>query len=64
MDEHQAKLTWAFAIIAGLPIVLVATLVVLNLRSEAREDFLGNSSREIRQVGNAMNLFFRASSRT
>ncbi|MCL8308684.1 cache domain-containing protein, partial [Pseudomonas putida] len=55
----KQKLTWAFAIIAGLPIVLVATLVVLNLRSEAREDFLGNSSREIRQVGNAMNLFFQ-----
>ncbi|WP_070093142.1 methyl-accepting chemotaxis protein, partial [Pseudomonas monteilii] len=55
----KQKLTWAFAIIAGLPIVLVATLVVLNLRSEARDDFLDNSSREIRQVGNAMNIFFQ-----
>ncbi|MFB4394071.1 methyl-accepting chemotaxis protein [Pseudomonas sp. LS_2] len=55
----KQKLTWAFAIIAGLPIILVATLVVLNLRSEAREDFLDGSSREIRQVGNAMNLFFQ-----
>ncbi|HKS14565.1 MAG TPA: methyl-accepting chemotaxis protein [Pseudomonas sp.] len=56
----KQKLTWAFAVIAGLPIVLVATLVVLNLRGEARDDFLDNSSREIRQVANAMNLFFEA----
>ncbi|MCO7565344.1 methyl-accepting chemotaxis protein [Pseudomonas sp. S 311-6] len=55
----KQKLTWAFAVIAGLPIVLVATLVVLNLRGEAREDFLDNSSREIRQVSNAMHIFFQ-----
>jgi len=55
----KQKLTWAFAVIAGLPIVLVATLVVLNLRGEARDDFLDNSSREIRQVSNAMNIFFQ-----
>lgn len=54
----KQKLTWAFAVIAGLPIVLVATLVVINLRGEARDDFLDSSSREIRQVANAMNLFF------
>ncbi|MBH3461679.1 methyl-accepting chemotaxis protein [Pseudomonas putida] len=55
----KQKLTWAFAVIAGLPIVLVATVVVLNLREEAQEDFLDGSSREIRQVGNAMNIFFQ-----
>ncbi|HDS1758444.1 methyl-accepting chemotaxis protein [Pseudomonas sp. M5] len=55
----KQKLTWAFAVIAALPIVLVATLVVINLRGEAREDFLDGSSREIRQVSNAMNLFFQ-----
>jgi len=55
----KQKLTWAFAVIAGLPIVLVATLVVLNLRGEAREAFVNGSDREIRQVGNAMNLFFQ-----
>ncbi len=54
------KLTLAFAVIAGLPIVLVATLVILNLRGEAREGFLDNSSREIRQVANGMQLFFQA----
>ena len=56
----KQKLTWAFAVIAGLPIVLVATLVVINLRGEARDEFLDSSSREIRQVANAMNLFFEA----
>ncbi|WP_409526647.1 cache domain-containing protein, partial [Pseudomonas sp.] len=55
----KQKLTWAFAIIAGLPIVLVATLVVINLRGEARDGFLDSSSREIRQVSNAMNIFFQ-----
>lgn len=56
----KQKLTWAFAVIAGLPIVLVATVVVINLRGEARDAFLDSSSREIRQVANAMNLFFEA----
>lgn len=55
----KQKLTWAFAVIAGLPIVLVATLVVINLRGEARDGFLDSSSREIRQVSNAMNIFFQ-----
>nr|WP_192552811.1 methyl-accepting chemotaxis protein [Pseudomonas sp. IzPS59] len=54
----KQKLTWAFAIIACLPVVLVATLVVLNLRSDAREGFVDSSGREIRQVSNAMQLFF------
>lgn len=54
----KQKLTWAFAIIACLPVVLVATLVVLNLRSAARTDFVDGSAREIRQVNNAMQLFF------
>ncbi|MDB5981360.1 MAG: chemotaxis protein [Pseudomonas sp.] len=54
----KQKLTWAFAVIACLPVVLVATLVVLNLRSEARTGFVDGSAREIRQVSNAMQLFF------
>ncbi|AIZ35488.1 methyl-accepting chemotaxis protein [Pseudomonas parafulva] len=55
----KQKLTWAFAVIAGLPIVIVAAVVVLNLREDARDDFLDSSSREIRQVANAMNMFFQ-----
>ena len=54
----KQKLTWAFAIIACLPVVLVATLVVLNLRSEARSNFVDSSGREIRQVSNAIQVFF------
>ena len=54
----KQKLTWAFAVIACLPVVLVATLVVLNLRSDARDNFVDGSAREIRQVSNAMQLFF------
>ncbi|MCU1751424.1 methyl-accepting chemotaxis protein [Pseudomonas sp. 6D_7.1_Bac1] len=54
----KQKLTWAFAIIACLPVVLVATMVVMNLRSDAKENFVDGSGREIRQVSNAMQLFF------
>ncbi|MDP9940214.1 methyl-accepting chemotaxis protein [Ectopseudomonas alcaliphila] len=52
------KLILAFAAIASLPVVLVAVLVILNVRGEARQGFLDSSSREMRQVDNAMQLFF------
>jgi len=55
----KQKLTCAFAVIAGLPITLVTVLIVLNLRDEARAGFVDSSSREIQQVGNAMNVFFQ-----
>ncbi|MGC5699720.1 methyl-accepting chemotaxis protein [Pseudomonas sp. NFXW11] len=55
----KQKLTWAFAVIACLPVVLVATLVVINLRSDAQDSFIDSSGREIRQVANAMQLFFQ-----
>ncbi|WP_109513202.1 methyl-accepting chemotaxis protein, partial [Pseudomonas ovata] len=54
----KQKLTGAFAIIACLPIVVVASIVILNLRSEATEGFIDSSGREIRQIENAMQLFF------
>lgn len=54
----KQKLTWAFAIIACVPIMLVAVLVIVNLRSDARTEFVDTSAREIRQVENAMRLFF------
>ncbi|GAB7528969.1 methyl-accepting chemotaxis protein [Pseudomonas sp. 3A(2025)] len=53
----KQKLTGAFAVIACLPIVVVASIVIVNLRSEATDDFVDNSGREIRQVENAMQLF-------
>lgn len=54
----KQKLTWAFAVIACLPIVVVASIVIINLRSDATEGFVDSSGREIRQVANAMQLFF------
>lgn len=54
----KQKLTWAFAVIACLPILVVAAIVIVNLRDKATSDFADSSAREIRQVDNAMQLFF------
>ncbi|MDF3935706.1 methyl-accepting chemotaxis protein [Pseudomonas citronellolis] len=54
----KQKLILAFSAIASLPVLLVALLVILNLRGEARQNFIDGSGREIRQVENAMQLFF------
>ncbi|RMR45256.1 Methyl-accepting chemotaxis protein [Pseudomonas amygdali pv. mori] len=54
----KQKLTWAFAVIACLPILVVAAIVIVNLRDKATSDFVDSSAREIRQVDNAMQLFF------
>ncbi len=55
----KQKLTWAFAAIACVPILLVAAMVIYNLRAQAQADFLDGSSREIRQIDNAMVMFFK-----
>ena len=54
----KQKLTWAFAVIASLPIIVVAAIVIVNLRQDATDGFVDSSGREIRQVDNAMRLFF------
>lgn len=54
----KQKLTWGFAIIASLPVIAVAVLVVFNLREAARADFVDSSGREIRQIDNGMRQFF------
>ncbi|MPR04027.1 methyl-accepting chemotaxis protein [Pseudomonas sp. MAFF 212408] len=54
----KQKLTWAFAAVACLPVILVAVLVVLNLRAGAMANFLDSSGREIRQIDNGMQQFF------
>lgn len=54
----KQKLTWVFAAIACLPVILVAVIVVLNLRSAAQANFLDSSGREIRQIDNGMKQFF------
>lgn len=56
----KQKLGWAFALVAGLPVMVVATLVIFNLRDEATDNFLQGSTREIRQVDNAVQLFFES----
>ncbi|MFX5660714.1 hypothetical protein ABTE05_20325, partial [Acinetobacter baumannii] len=50
--------TWAFAAIACVPVILVAIIVVLNLREGALANFLDSSGREIRQIDNGMQQFF------
>lgn len=55
----KQKLTRAFAANACLPILLVAAVVIYNLRVQAEADFLDGSSREIRQIDNAMGTFFK-----
>nr|WP_062380718.1 methyl-accepting chemotaxis protein [Pseudomonas abietaniphila] len=54
----KQKLTWAFAAIACLPVIVVAVLVVLNVRAAAKVDFVDSSGREIRQIDNGMKQFF------
>lgn len=54
----KQKLTWAFAAIACLPVIVVAVLVVLNVREGAKADFVDSSGREIRQIDNGMKQFF------
>ena len=54
----KQKLTWGFAVIACLPVIVVAVLVVYNLREAARADFADSSGREIRQIDNGMKQFF------
>lgn len=59
----KQKLTWAFAAIACVPVILVAIIVVLNLREGALANFLHSSGREIRQIDNGMQQFSTASAR-
>ncbi len=54
----RQKLTWAFATIASLPVIVVAVLVVFNVREGAEADFVDSSAREIRQIDNGMKQFF------
>ena len=54
----KQKLTWGFAVIACLPVIVVAVLVVFNLREAARADFVDSSGREIRQIDNGIKQFF------
>lgn len=54
----KLKLTWAFALIACVPMLLFSGWVIDGLRNAARDDFIEGSSREIRQIENTVQVFF------
>lgn len=54
----KQKLTWGFAAIACIPVIVVAGLVVFNVREAAQANFVDSSEREIRQIDNGMKQFF------
>lgn len=58
------KLGWAFSLVAVLPATLIDLLVIQNVRSDARDDFLASNAREMRQVENSIQLFFQSISQT
>ncbi|MEN5237044.1 MULTISPECIES: methyl-accepting chemotaxis protein [Pseudomonas] len=52
------KLVLAFVLVAFIPVALVGGISVLNIRTEAVEQFLDGSTREIRQIDGNMRQFF------
>ncbi|MFJ3448106.1 methyl-accepting chemotaxis protein [Pseudomonas sichuanensis] len=52
------KLVLAFVLVAFIPVALVGGISVVNTRSEAVEQFLDGSTREIRQIDGNMRQFF------
>ncbi len=56
----KQKLTWGFAAIACVPVLVVAGLVVFNAREADEANFVDSSGREIRQIDNGMTQFFDA----
>ena len=54
----KQKLISLFALTACVPVLIVAMVVILKLRSQALDDFQDSSTREMRQIGYSMELFF------
>nr|WP_158893691.1 MULTISPECIES: methyl-accepting chemotaxis protein [unclassified Pseudomonas] len=54
----KQKLTSLFAVTACLPVILVAGVVIMNVRSQGTGDFLDGSGREIRQIDRNIQQFF------
>ncbi|WNW13644.1 methyl-accepting chemotaxis protein [Pseudomonas sp. DTU_2021_1001937_2_SI_NGA_ILE_001] len=54
------KLILAFVLAAFLPVSLVAVISVLNIRSQAVDQFVDSSTREIRQIDGNIRQFFDA----
>ncbi|MDD1509042.1 methyl-accepting chemotaxis protein [Pseudomonas sp. CNPSo 3701] len=53
----KQKLISLFALTACVPVVLVALVVIVKLRSQAVEDFQESSSREMQHISYSMGLF-------
>lgn len=56
----RTKLILAFIALAVLPIVIISAVVVTHLRQQAEESFQENTTREIRQIDNTMQVYFDA----
>ncbi|KTT05837.1 hypothetical protein NS2R_23115, partial [Pseudomonas oryzihabitans] len=54
----KQKLISLFALTACVPVILVAVLVIVKLRSQAVEDFRDSSTQEMHQISYGMETFF------
>ncbi|UZE28361.1 methyl-accepting chemotaxis protein [Pseudomonas asplenii] len=52
------KLVLAFVLVAFIPVSLVAVISVVNIRTEASDQFIDGSTREIRQIDGNIRQFF------
>ncbi|NIE77664.1 methyl-accepting chemotaxis protein [Pantoea sp. Tr-811] len=52
------KLVLAFVLVAFIPVSLVGVISVVNIRSDAVDQFIDGSTREIRQIDGNMRQFF------
>src|SRR5471032_16277 len=52
------KLVLAFVSVAFIPVSLVALICVMNTRTQAVEQFIDGSTREIRQIDGNIRQFF------
>lgn len=52
------KLTLSFFSTVFLPIVIISTILILQIRDQAVEDFDTTTSREVKQVDNAIQILF------
>ncbi|NWB26022.1 methyl-accepting chemotaxis protein [Pseudomonas gingeri] len=52
------KLVLAFVLVAFIPVSLVTVISVLNIRTQAVDEFLDGSTREIRQIDGNIRQFF------
>lgn len=54
----KTKLVLAFVLVAFIPVSLVAVISVLNTRTQAVDQFIDGSTREIRQIDGNIRQFF------